>query len=448
MVPHLLRVGAVLLTLLVPFSAFAGPDGDPAFETLDPIIDFGEVQHGVVVEKTFRFKNTGTSELRLLRVDTSCGCTAALPSKVEFAPGEAGELKVSFTTREKRLTSDADVLTNTIELTTNDPRQLEGGRGKALLRLVGTVHRIHRFVPAEGPRLTARKGEAKPKAVRARIYPKNGDFKILQGARVSQVPFGLRVVDQKIIAKDGRPVGLEVAVVVTPDADTGFLSESITLEPGDPQYAPVYLPIRGDVEPSVAPSPKKLTLNGDDAESAAWIALNTQNPESLRVLEAVAVPAGGEGETPHLEVEIEPSPSGAVAPRLRVTRKKGVESGQGEIVCRLTDRHSPLVRIPYEIVSPALDQRRYELELAAKVKLNTDRVDLGKVKPQKTWHGLFTVTAAGEPVKVTDLEVVGSPLVAASADTVREGQVERVSIEVDAGAEGAIDATIRFRPRP
>ena len=93
-------------------------------------------------------------------------------------------------------------------------------------------------------------------------------------------------------------------------------------------------------------------------------------------------------------IAVEPSPSGAVPPRLRITLKEGVEAGAGEIVCRLTDRNSPLVRIPYEIISQKQGQARYERELAAKVRLSTDEVNLGRIKPNRTWTGQFTVTAA------------------------------------------------------
>ena len=49
------------------------------------------------VEATFVFKNTGPDTINIRRVQSSCGCTTAKPSKTTIAPGESGEVEVKFT---------------------------------------------------------------------------------------------------------------------------------------------------------------------------------------------------------------------------------------------------------------------------------------------------------------------------------------------------------------
>lgn len=57
------------------------------------VCDFGIVPDSTtVLEHTFTLTNTGRDTLRILRVDTSCGCTTAELSARELAPGEQARL--------------------------------------------------------------------------------------------------------------------------------------------------------------------------------------------------------------------------------------------------------------------------------------------------------------------------------------------------------------------
>jgi hypothetical protein len=71
----------------------------PKIEFTEVSKDFGRVKQGKVLTHNFRFKNVGDTTLIVKNVQTSCGCTAALASKRELKPGEAGEIKTTFNTR-------------------------------------------------------------------------------------------------------------------------------------------------------------------------------------------------------------------------------------------------------------------------------------------------------------------------------------------------------------
>jgi len=58
--------------------------------------NFGKVNQGEIVRHTFKFKNTGDTDLTLTDVKTSCGCTASQWKKSATKSGESGEIEVSF----------------------------------------------------------------------------------------------------------------------------------------------------------------------------------------------------------------------------------------------------------------------------------------------------------------------------------------------------------------
>jgi hypothetical protein len=61
--------------------------------------DFGKVKQGEVVTHEFVFKNEGEAVLVIEKVETTCGCTAALVSEKKIDPGREGRLKTTFDTR-------------------------------------------------------------------------------------------------------------------------------------------------------------------------------------------------------------------------------------------------------------------------------------------------------------------------------------------------------------
>jgi hypothetical protein len=60
--------------------------------------DFGKVKQGDVLTQEFVFKNEGDATLVVERVETTCGCTAALASADKIGPGKEGKIKVSLDT--------------------------------------------------------------------------------------------------------------------------------------------------------------------------------------------------------------------------------------------------------------------------------------------------------------------------------------------------------------
>jgi hypothetical protein len=92
--------------------------GVPKAEAIDPMYNFGAAPSGPPVKHVFKIRNAGTGTLTIDGVTTSCGCTAAKPTKNSLAPGEESDIAVTFDT-----ISEKGPSTRTITVVTNDPKQ-------------------------------------------------------------------------------------------------------------------------------------------------------------------------------------------------------------------------------------------------------------------------------------------------------------------------------------
>ena len=113
------RIPLVLILACLLFSAgpiFAGKE--PKIKFREGSKDFGKMEQGEVLTHIFVFKNEGDETLKIRKITTSCGCTAALLSDKEVVPGEEGEIKITFNTR-----GFEGKNTKYIDVESNDPAQ-------------------------------------------------------------------------------------------------------------------------------------------------------------------------------------------------------------------------------------------------------------------------------------------------------------------------------------
>ncbi len=72
------------------------PGAAPRIEFDELFWDFGTIYQREEASHRFVFRNKGDATLKIGKVRSTCGCTAALPVAREIAPGEEGEIKVTF----------------------------------------------------------------------------------------------------------------------------------------------------------------------------------------------------------------------------------------------------------------------------------------------------------------------------------------------------------------
>ena len=90
--------------------------------------DFGTVNEGDFVEKTFKITNSGNTDLIISNAQASCGCTVPVWPKEPIKPGASADLFVKFNTAGK-----PNRQIKNITLTTNTET------GREVLKLKGSV---------------------------------------------------------------------------------------------------------------------------------------------------------------------------------------------------------------------------------------------------------------------------------------------------------------------
>jgi hypothetical protein len=101
---------AILLLILGSTPVFAqigeglgsfGTGGTSIIEFEEKEFDFGKVPQGDTVRHIYRFKNTGTTDLEILRVKTGCECTSSNWKPGPYKMGTSGEIEIIFSTKDK-----------------------------------------------------------------------------------------------------------------------------------------------------------------------------------------------------------------------------------------------------------------------------------------------------------------------------------------------------------
>ncbi len=69
-------------------------------EAFDPYTwDFGQVKEGQIVKHVFTLKNESRKPVRILDINSSCGCTVSEAEKTLLGPGESTAIEVKFDSR-------------------------------------------------------------------------------------------------------------------------------------------------------------------------------------------------------------------------------------------------------------------------------------------------------------------------------------------------------------
>jgi len=87
----------------------------PKIEFEETSWNFGEITEGDIVEKKFKFTNTGKAPLQILATSASCGCTIPSFPFLDIAPGESNVIGVTYNSvsKEGKQTPEITIESNT-----------------------------------------------------------------------------------------------------------------------------------------------------------------------------------------------------------------------------------------------------------------------------------------------------------------------------------------------
>ncbi len=77
------------------------------------VYDFGKLIEGEVAKYAFRFSNTGSKDLVISSVKTSCGCTALEYPTMAIKPGKVGQIVVKFDSKNRTGFQNKTITVNT-----------------------------------------------------------------------------------------------------------------------------------------------------------------------------------------------------------------------------------------------------------------------------------------------------------------------------------------------
>jgi Protein of unknown function (DUF1573) len=299
-------------------------NGHPRAQALDPVYDFGDVYSGTTVKHTFRLKNAGTAPLTISSVRTSCGCTAARPSKSELLPGEASAIAVSFDTR-----TDHGPATRTITVFTNDPdhQQLQ-------LTMRGDVKVQVEASPSLVIFERIRRGSQQSRQVTLTDEMPDRIFKV--GAITNEDP-NVRVASQPI---RGVKPGALLTITLLKTAPAGPIADLLKV---DTSRVPVEIPVSGTVLGDINVNPPQVSFGivPHHASALRFVRLTNSGGHPVKV-------TGISSNNTSVVAAVEPVTTGKeykIAVRLAPNTPDGVLRGM--LAIKTDDPHQQDVQVPF-----------------------------------------------------------------------------------------------------
>ena len=267
-------------------------DTGAKLEVAEPEFNFGVLRADEVdtVSHTFKFKNVGTGTLLLTKIKPSCGCTSAVASATEIAPGEEGTLSAAM--KPKGKFGDTSV---TVRVDTNDP-----AKSPQVFTIKGTVLSPWRVIPALLDMGDLGKGESQERVARimSQYFPGDPQHKI---AAVRSDNPAVQASTQEFEtppAGQGRnyvDIRRPVAVRVTGGEKTGPMTARVLVSTDDPKDATHIINVRWRVEGDLALSTKRvIVLKRGDKSRPVNFSLKSRAGVPFEVLSIEAKSKGGD----------------------------------------------------------------------------------------------------------------------------------------------------------
>ncbi len=285
------------------------PGKQPKIVFKEKEYDFGKIMGVEKVEHIFKFSNDGKGDLKIDKVNTTCGCTAALLSANVIPPGGKGDVTTTFTVGGRQ-----GQQTRQIYVISNDPTE-----PRATLTLKGFII----------PPLSV-----EPSTVF--LQPKDtvctSTVKISQTMeeelKLGEVTTRLNLVNTQI--KEGAPEKgkkrYSVDISLKPDIEPGRYFEYITIATNYPKKPKIEIQVHITVRGEIEASPSRISLGplSTGQEISRTITLSGTKGQSFKVTRV---------EVDNKDFAVSPAPSSTPSPRqmFTLTGKSSAPSGRVKV---------------------------------------------------------------------------------------------------------------------
>jgi hypothetical protein len=247
-------------------------DVRPRLGLEESVFDFGTVERGVPVELVFRLPNRGTADLRLDHVKSSCGCTVAVVSERDVAPGAAGRVAVTLDTA-----ALAGRTTKTVSVYTNDP-------DAPVIALSVTGQVAADLIVSPTPLYLGHVRRGDPARREATIVPGRAGATYT----VERVEHTNPAIRARLERRADGP-GQRLIVELDPGMPLGRFNETLTLHTTSPREPTIALSVLGSVEGDLIVLPPQVTFGvmrgGAPAERDLY--LRNRGPRPVAVTRVV-----------------------------------------------------------------------------------------------------------------------------------------------------------------
>ncbi len=234
----------------------------------NPNYDFGKIIKGQKVEYVYKFENQGNIDLEIIKVKSSCGCTAAILSDKIIPPGKMGEIKATFNSG-----SYSGKVMKSITVLSNDP-----GKASYKLTITGNIEEIISANPKSinfGP---IHFGGKVDKTINI-VSSSGHDFKI------EKIKPSIPLVSATISEKFDN--GYIINVALNDNQKIGRFNGSIYIETDNLKQKKVKIPFYGEIQGDITTYPKKIyygkIVKGKERVQRIFVKVNKDNIEILDV---------------------------------------------------------------------------------------------------------------------------------------------------------------------
>jgi hypothetical protein len=310
---------------MIPGANSAPPGPQPKIQIENPLFDFGTATEATMIPHTFKLKNVGQGRLVISHVKTSCGCTAATPTKNTLAPGEEAEITVAFDTHFQK-----GHQVRTITAFTNDPNT-----PAAIMTMQGLVKQQVAATPQDVAFGKVKMGtEVTKEVIVSDLTGRKDPFNV---SEISNSNPAIKV--EKSNRPDGKP-GALLKVTLTKAMPVGAFDDTVKLTTSRiPLQVNVFGQVEGDL--SVAPAQVSFGIVPHGQEAVRMVKLTVQGAKPVKVLgiTSTAVPVSASAEPI----------DGSKDYKITVQLHRGTPDGQvrGQLEIKTDDPEQQVVNVPF-----------------------------------------------------------------------------------------------------